>query len=436
VPRSPTIERVEQALHAAHSSQDSLNAFTSIDDENALKRAAELDRRIGAGDDVGPLAGTPIAVKDLIDQADQVTSSGSSFYRMRSEKTALCVAALEEAGGVVIGRTGLHEFAFGFSSENPFWGVVRNPWDPDTSPGGSSGGSAAAVAAGIVPIALGTDTGGSVRVPAALCGTYGLKVTHGRISLEGVFPLVPSIDTVGPLANSINEIEVSYRAMSGDPEPEPQRTRLRFGVPEPWFERSPTDDDIAYEFQKAIDMLASVGHVVRPVEMPDVLPSKQLWNAVAEEAREVHREFRLAGHRYGTDVKERLDAADLVSVSEIDASRIWQQTIRDGFSYIFETIDFLITPTVPVRRKVIGNDLINGQHYRSVLSYFSAIVNHSLHPAIALPLADSGTPPASLQVIGPKNSEMALIGLGRHLESKELARFILPPSSSPTPGVR
>jgi len=261
-------------------------------------------------------------------------------------------------------------------------------------------------------------------------------VTHGRISLDGVFPLVPSIDTVGSLANSINGIEVSYRAMSGDSGPEPQQARLRFGIPEPWFDLSPTDNDIASEFQKAIDMLVSLGHDVRPVEMPDVLPSNQLWNAVAEEAREVHREFRLAGRRYGADVKERLDAADLVTQSEIDASRIWQQTVRDGFSYIFGTIDFLITPTVPVRRKVIGDDFIKGQPYRSVLSYFSAIVNHSLHPAIALPLADSGTPPASLQVIGPRNSEMALIGLGRHLESKELTRFILPPSSSPTPGAR
>jgi len=410
-----------------------LNAFTSIDDEGALKRAAELDRKIETGDDVGPLAGAPVAVKDLIDQADQVTSCGSSFYRMRSEESAPCVAAIEEAGGVVIGRTGLHEFAFGFSSENPFWGDVHNPWDPNTSPGGSSGGSAAAVAAGIVPIALGTDTGGSVRVPAALCGTYGLKVTHGRISLEGVFPLVPSIDTVGPLANSINEIAVSYRAMSGDAEPESEPTRLRLGVPEPWFELSPTDDDIASEFQKAIDMLTSMGHEIRPVEMPDVLPSQHLWNAIAAEVRDVHRQFRLAGSLYGADVKERLDAADLVSDPEIEASRLWQQTIRDSFSHIFGTIDFLITPTVPVRRKVIGEDLINGQPYRSVLSYFSAIVNHSLQPAIALPLADSGTPPASLQVIGPRSSEVALIGFGRHLESEEIARFILPSSSSPTP---
>ncbi len=126
------------------------------------------------------------------------------------------MSRLEAAGAVVIGRTGLHEFAFGFSSENPHFGPVRNPWDPDTSPGGSSGGSAAAVAAGITPVAIGTDTGGSVRVPAALCGCFGLKVTHGRIPLDGVFPLATTVDTVGPLADSIDALDSSYRAMSGD----------------------------------------------------------------------------------------------------------------------------------------------------------------------------------------------------------------------------
>ncbi len=428
-----TVERVAHALEAAQASQEALNAFTSIDNKGALERAAALDQRIEDGHDIGPLAGSPVAVKDLIDQANRTTTNGSSFYRVTPERSALCVSAVEQAGGVAIGRTGLHEFAFGFSSENPFWGAVKNPWDPTTSPGGSSGGSAAAVAAGIVPIALGTDTGGSVRVPAALCGTYGLKVTHGRISLEGVFPLVPSIDTVGPLADSIDHIEASYRAMSGDTAPEPEQTHLRFGVPEPWFERSPTDDDIASDFQNAIDTLGSLGHVIHPIEMPDVLPSDQLWNAISEEVREVHREFRQAGSEYGPDVRQRLDAADLVTASDVETARKWQQTIRERFSDVFGLIDFLITPTVPVRRKLIGDDLIGGRHYRAVLSYFSAIVNHSLHPAIALPLADSGHPPASLQIIGPQDSEIALIGLGRHLDSEDLTRFIPAPMSSPTP---
>ena len=135
-----TVERVSRALTGAHASQEALNAFTSIDDEGALERAAALDRRIDAGDDIGPLAGSPVAIKDLIDQANRITTNGSSFYRVTPERSATCISNVEQAGGVVIGRTGLHEFAFGFSSENPFWGAVTNPWDPTTSPGGSSGG--------------------------------------------------------------------------------------------------------------------------------------------------------------------------------------------------------------------------------------------------------------------------------------------------------
>ena len=132
------VERVSEALRRAHASQPSLNAFTQIDDERALARASEIDRRIEAGEGVGPLAGTPIALKDLIDHEGRVTTAGSAFYRKTPGDTAPCVVALESAGSVIIGRTGLHEWAFGFSSENPHWGPVRNPWDTDTSTGGSS----------------------------------------------------------------------------------------------------------------------------------------------------------------------------------------------------------------------------------------------------------------------------------------------------------
>ncbi|MGH8945669.1 MAG: amidase family protein, partial [Acidimicrobiia bacterium] len=165
--------RVERALERARASQGELNAFTSFDEE-AVDRATRLDQE-GAS---GPL-GVPVGVKDLIDHEGRVTTCGSVFYRHVASDTAPSIERMEQAGSVVIGRTGLHEWAFGFSSENPHWGPVRNPWDPQTSPGGSSGGSAVSIAAGITPIALGTDTGGSVRVPAALCGTFGLKVTHG-----------------------------------------------------------------------------------------------------------------------------------------------------------------------------------------------------------------------------------------------------------------
>ena len=426
----PAAERTQAAITAAHNSQKTINAFTSIDDERALERAAELD----AAGHTGPLAGVPIGLKDLIDHQGRVTTCGSAFYRHVATETAPCVQRLEDAGAIIIGRTGLHEWAFGFSSENPHWGPVRNPWDLNTSTGGSSGGSAAAVAAGIVPIAIGTDTGGSVRVPAALCGTFGLKVTHGRIPLDGVFPLVPEIDTVGPLADSLEGIEATYRVMSGDTKPTPDLESMRFGVPQPWYDQSPTDGEIASAFVKAVESLRGLGHEVHAIEMPDVVPSIHLWNAIAEPAREVHREFRERGEPYGDDITQRLDDADRVTTEEAAKAREWQRTIRTRFGDALDTVDFLITPTVPVRRKIIGEIGIGDRHYRAVLSYFSALVNHSLHPAIALPLANSGSPPASLQVVGGMESETTLIGVGRHLENAEIVRFAQAPVNSPIPG--
>jgi aspartyl-tRNA(Asn)/glutamyl-tRNA(Gln) amidotransferase subunit A len=279
------------------------------------------------------------------------------------------------------------------------------------------------VAAGITPIALGTDTGGSVRVPAALCGTFGLKVTHGAVPLEGVFPLVPSLDTVGPLADSIEGIELTYRVLSGDDRPIPAPEQARIGIPQPWHDAAPMADDVAEEFQGAVESLRGMGHEIRPIEMPDVAPSMQIVHAIAPEVRQVHRPFRERGENYGEDVADRLDDAERVTDEEIAEARKWQEMMRTRFADAFATVDFLLTPTVPVRRKVIGEDAIGDKHYRSVLSYFTSLVNHTLHPALAMPIAGSGEPPASLQAIGRLREEPALIGLGRALEQERVVGF-------------
>jgi len=259
-------------------------------------------------------------------------------------------------------------------------------------------------------------------------------VTHGRISLDGVFPLVGSIDTVGPLADSIENLDLAYRAMSSDPTPEPDPTPVRLGVPQPWNENSPMGDGIAGEFERAVTALRDIGHEVHSIDMPDVEPSIQLWNSIAEEVRMVHSEFRQERQRYGPDVARRLEDADQVTEEDGDKAKVWQEMIRTRFSDALKTVDFLITPTVPVRRKVIGEDGIGDRHYRAVLSYFSALVNHSLHPAIALPLLNSGAPPASLQVIGSPSSESALIAFGRALETQELVGFEPSPIDPGMPG--
>lgn len=416
------VERVQTALERAHATQDTVNAFISIDDERALERAAEIDSGVAAGLDMGPLAGVPVGLKDIIDHEGRVTTCGSSFYAEMATTTAPAVARLEAAGAIIVGRTNLHEWAFGFNSENAHWGSVRNPWNLATSAGGSSGGSGAAVAAGITPIAIGTDTGGSVRVPAALCGTFGLKVTYGRIPLDGVFPLAQSIDTVGPLADSMSGIELSYRAMSGDDDPLPGRRPLRLGIPEPWLRGGPFQEDVRAAFEAALLALRGLGHEVHPIEMPETMPSRHIIGALAEVAS-VHREFRSQGKPYDPAVEKRIIEQEQVTPEQEAEAREWQRMLREQFADAFATVDFLVTPTLPARAKVIGQEEIGEKHHRAVLSYFTSIVNHALHPAIALPLTGSGAPPASLQVIGPLQSETGLIGLGRWLEEEGISGF-------------
>jgi aspartyl-tRNA(Asn)/glutamyl-tRNA(Gln) amidotransferase subunit A len=424
------VDAVDAALTAARATQPSLNAFTQIDDEQARSRAARIEDAAREGSPVGRLAGTPVGLKDLLDHEGRVTTAGSSFYRHTADRSSPVVSRHEAAGAVIIGRTGLHEFAFGFSSENPHFGPVRNPWDTGTSAGGSSGGSAAAVAAGITPVGIGTDTGGSIRVPAALCGCFGLKVTHGRIPIDGVFPLATSIDTVGPLADSIESLESSYRVMSGDDGGAVVPDRIRIGLPEPWLGESPMDSHVATAFEETVRSLEGMGHGISVVRMEEVLPAHELIDSIAGEVSDVHRDYRAQGLPYGEDVARRVDDCLATGPDRIEAGKQWQKMIRRRFAAAFETVDLLLTPTTPVMKKVIGEDSIGDRHYRSVLSWFTAVVNHALHPAIALPLAGTGAPPVSLQAIGPLGSETTLLGFGRSLVETGLAGFSPAPMAS------
>jgi aspartyl-tRNA(Asn)/glutamyl-tRNA(Gln) amidotransferase subunit A len=250
-----------------------------------------------------------------------------------------------------------------------------------------------------------------------------LKVTHGRIPLDGVFPLASSIDTVGPLADSIDTLDRAYRVMSGDDAEELRPDRLRIGIPQPWVDNAPTSDEVGAAFEATVDALGGLGHSIRSIDMPDALPDPRLIQAIAAEVSAVHRSFREQGLPYGEDVGRRVDDCLATTGEQIQAGGEWQAMIRDRFADAFLDLDYLITPTTPVMRKVIGENSIGDRHYRAVLSWFTAIVNHSLHPAIALPLSGTGSPPVSLQAIGPLGSETGLLGFGRSLERAGLVGF-------------
>jgi len=443
-----TASAVVAAHLAAIDRRGDLNAFTLVDGAGARAAAAALDRRLDAGEAAGPLAGVPIALKDLIDQAGLPTTCGSSFYRRVATASATVVSRLEAAGAIILGRAGLHEFAFGFSSENPWWGPVRNPWDPGTSAGGSSGGSAAAAAGGLAAVGIGTDTGGSVRVPAALCGLVGLKVTHGRIPLTGVFPLAPSLDTVGPLTRTVGDAALVYLALAGpDPadrwsRPEPvvaprgpaDPGRLRFAVPLPWAAH-PLSAEVSLGFRFAVDALGRAGAEVEQVPCPDLAPPGLIEESTYPEAAAVHRAW-MAAHpeRYGPDVRSRLERALALSPAEHAAGLAWRGRVRRALDHLLARHDAVLLPTTAVTRKEIGRDEVPTEEgplpYRRALSTFTAPVNHGGHPALALPLAAptglSNMPPASLQVIGRCGGEDRLLEIGLGLEAAGIVAFRWP----------
>jgi len=438
---------VAEALEGAESSQSQLNAFTLIDHEGAMARARGIDKLVADGRDPGPLGGVPVALKDLIDQAGLPNTKGGSFPVDPSESSATVVRRLGAAGAVIIGRTGLHEFAFGFTSENHWFGPVRNPWDLETSPGGSSGGSGAAVAAGIVPIAIGTDTGGSVRVPAALCGTFGLKVTHGRVPLTGVYPLVASLDTVGPIANTVADLIAAYLVMAGDDPADPwsqprpvdsvphsvDLSSLRFGVVKQWL-APPHTSEVEEGIRMFLETVASHGAEVVEVDEPGLIEDPSATLAFGPEVIAVHG-ARLASNPdgYGPKTRVRINDARQGTVQDVLAAMAWRSAARAITARLFASgIDALIAPTVGGMRKTIGDEDmdLDGQRvfHRKLLASFTAPINQIGAPSIAAPVAGTGGPPVSVQLIGPMWGESRLLGVATTLETAGVLGVSRPPN--------
>ena len=452
-------EAVAKALADLHDSQDALNLTTFIDD-GATSRADELDRRVAAGEDPGPLCGVPVVIKDVIDQAGVPTTCGSAFYRALPQHSAPVVERLEKAGAVIVARASLHEFAFGFSSENQWFGPVRNPHDPATSPGGSSGGSGAVVASGIAPISIGTDTGGSVRVPAALCGVFGLKVTHGRVPLTGVFPLGPSLDTVGPLAANTGDLAAGYASVAGwhpeDPWSSPRPTDLdrldapieprdlRVGLPEQWLAEAPYAAGYRERFGAVVGQMESLGAGVEQFDDPILVPPGRINNILYPEVAAVHRAWWEEGKPYGLEVAGRIRetlevGGEHPTETLLDAKR-WQAHLRHRMSVAFRRFHLLALPTSGALRKVIGNQemhtVTHGElPYRAVLSWFTSLVNVSGCPAISIPVPrsdQSSGVPFSLQLVAPWWREDLLLRVSSVLEREGVARSVLAAETRPS----
>ena len=370
----------------------------------------------------GPLHGIPVAIKDNVDTADMPTTMGAAhFLGHRPAADARCVALLREAGAIVIGKTLTHEFAYGPTGDRSVQGAARNPWDPARITGGSSAGSAAAVAAGMVPVALGTDTGGSVRVPSALCGLVGFKPSHGRVSDAGVFPLSPSIEDVGVLAQRVEDARAFIGILSegaiadaGDASDAPRIA---------WLANAP----FAIDHEPVTACARAAAERLAGAALLDggevALHARALQAALSaiqrSEAYEVHAErVEREPGKYDPEVLERLRASRPVQGWEYVRGLKERARLQTAFARIFEHVDALALPTVAITAPVLQQRSVNGPGSAGVRETLLGLTNpwNVLGlPAISLPAGFVDGLPVGLQLVGPAGADAALLALAaRH----------------------
>ena len=415
-----------------------LRAFITVTAEQALEQARQADRELAMGQDRGPFHGVPVALKDLFYTKGVPTTAGSKVYQnFLPEYNATVVEKLLAAGAVLLGKLNMHEFAYGITSANPHFGAVHNPWSPRHSPGGSSGGSAAAVATHMVFMAMGTDTGGSIRIPASFCGTVGLKPTYGRVSRFGVLPLGFSQDHMGPLTRSVRDAALALNAIAGHDPRDPTSSRrpvvdyvpgedcsirgVRIGFPDSFFfER--LHEDVESAVRGAIARAQSLGAVIKPVRLPDM----DALNAVARivllsEASSVAEPFMEDRGQFGPDVLALLDQGRLVPATDyINAQRL-RRKMRREFEQVWQEVDCLIAPATPTPAPRIGDATIRlggrDEDVRLASTRLVRCFNALGFPALSLPcgLSASGLP-LGMQIVGPAFEEALLLRIGAALE--------------------
>jgi aspartyl-tRNA(Asn)/glutamyl-tRNA(Gln) amidotransferase subunit A len=343
------VEAIEAAAARIAEHEGVTNAFITLTLDTARVEAKAAEREYARGA-ARPLAGIPLAVKDLFDTAGVRTTYGSAIFAGHvPERDAAAVRRAREAGAIMVGKTLTHEFAWGVTSNNPHFGPCRNPWDPERVPGGSSGGSAAALAVGACALALGTDTGGSIRIPAAFCGVSGLKPTYGRISAEGVFPLARSLDHIGPMARTPADVRLFYTALADvAPEPAVDVAGLRIALCPDLHVYEP-EPAIAAALAAAAAALAGAGAEIVEVRFPDAERVFDVFRALqGAEAAFAHRRAGLfPAHRdeYGADVRAHLELAQKVTLDDYLEAVEAREAIRATFAAIFATsADLVLTP--------------------------------------------------------------------------------------------
>ena len=342
--KARAVEIVDRALGAICARNGDLGAFTRVFVDEARAAARQIDVSVAEGKDPGPLAGVPFAVKDLFDVAGMTTTAGATLRRNAPAAVidAEVVSRMKAKGAVLVGTCNMDEFAYGFATVNAAFGTTRNPHDPTRLAGGSSGGSAAAVGAGLVPIALGSDTNGSIRVPASLCSVYGLRPTHGHLNVAGAFPFVDSLDVVGSFATTLDDLVLSFEAMGGISGAVPHSPRVAKLTG--WF-----DESLAADVARAVSVVSNALAPLEGLDLPGAAAARSaafLLTAAEGGARHL-RDLRRIPLEFDPAIRDRLIAGATIPASILaDAGRV-----RANFTAVLldalKTYDVLVTAATP-----------------------------------------------------------------------------------------
>jgi aspartyl-tRNA(Asn)/glutamyl-tRNA(Gln) amidotransferase subunit A len=419
------VEQVESSLAAIAEHGARTNAFILVDADGARATARAVDEERRRGVDRGPLHGMPISIKDLIDIAGQPTTAASSVRAGHvATKDATVVRRLREAGVVLIGKTNLHEFALGTTSEESAYGPVRHPFDQSRSAGGSSGGSAAAVALGMGVASIGSDTGGSIRIPSAACGVVGLKPALGEVPTDGVVPLCVTFDHVGPLARSVSDAAHLWAALVGHPAMRmevPAANTLTLGALGGYF-TALLDADVRRAFDDAIGRLRAAGVSIASRGISCAasiveayinisLPEAAHWHAPTLDTRAAD---------YQPPVRERLERGRRISAVDYLKARETREALRRSVDTAVEGVNALVLPTLPIVAPVQGATdvtLDNGESLpvRAAMLRLTQLFNITGHPAISLPIPADGLP-VGLQLVGARSKTDELLAVAAACE--------------------
>jgi aspartyl-tRNA(Asn)/glutamyl-tRNA(Gln) amidotransferase subunit A len=408
------VELTNNCLARIEQLNPAVNAFITVMSESALAQAREAEDEIRVGRWRGPLHGIPIGLKDLVDTAGVRTTCASALFAERvPDEDAEVARRLKREGAVLIGKQNMQEFAWGGTSTSSYFGPVHNPWDLERIAGGSSGGSAAAVASGMCFGAIGTDTGGSVRQPAAFCGIVGLKPTYGLVNMRGVFPLSPSLDHVGPLCRTVTDAEAMFQVIVDYTPSAHVMSKPQVGIArQPFFEG--IDAEVEVAFNEALKVIGDFSADIVEVELPDTPAAVQ-----GPEVYALHsRHYSETPELYGWWMQERLKQAATIDRAAYIEARQQLDHLRRTINEIFTKVDFVVTPTSPVPPITIDEALNMSPHRAGELWLRNTRPFNAYGiPTISIPCGFTRAGlPIGLQIAGPSFGESDLLAFARAFE--------------------